>query len=151
MVEKDVKVSCYKKRNRGLSSAFKVEGPLCCCHDIEELFQTLGTVHIVNDWRLFIDSSKRSLKAVLLHIEMCLARLSCVRLNCLRTGVGRYHSSMYKLGLAPSPNCECGATEQSANHVISLCLLHHVPRRTRGLLVLDDATRCWLNTTTVSI
>ena len=70
---------------------------------------------------------------------MCLARLSCVRLNRLRTGVGRYHSSMYKWSLAPSPNCECGATEQSPDHVISLCLLHHVPRRTRGLQVLDDA------------
>ena len=33
------------------------------------------------------------------------------------TGVGRYHSSMYKWGLAPSPNCECGATEQTADHV----------------------------------
>ena len=70
MVEKDVKVSCYRKRNRGLFSAFRVEGPLCYCHDIEELFQTLGLVHIVNEWRLFIDSSKRrSLKEVLLHIE----------------------------------------------------------------------------------
>ena len=68
MVEKDVKVSYYRKRNWDLSSAFKVEGPLYYCHDIEELFQTLGIVHIVNEWRLFIDSSKRSLKAVLLHI-----------------------------------------------------------------------------------
>ena len=38
MVEKDVKVSYYRKRNRCLSSAFKVEGPICYCHDIEELF-----------------------------------------------------------------------------------------------------------------
>ena len=68
MVEKDVKVSYYRKRNWDLSSAFKVEGLLGYCHDIEELFQTLGIVHIVNEWRLFIDSSKRSLKAVFLHI-----------------------------------------------------------------------------------
>ena len=68
MVEKDVKVSYYRKRNWDLSLVFKVEGSLCYCHDIEELFQTLGIVHIVNKWRLFIDSSKRSLKAVLLHI-----------------------------------------------------------------------------------
>ena len=68
MVEKDDKGSYYRKRDRDLSSTFKVEGPLCCCHDIEEPFQTLGIVHIVNEWRLFIDSSKRSLKAVL-HIE----------------------------------------------------------------------------------
>ena len=67
MVERDVKVSYYSKRNRDLSPAFKVEGPLCYWNDIEELFQTLGAVHIANEWRLFIDSSKRSLKAVLLH------------------------------------------------------------------------------------
>ena len=68
MVEKDVKVSYYRKRNRDLSSAFKIERPPCYCHDMEELFQTLGVVHIVKEWRAFIDSSKRSLKAVLLHI-----------------------------------------------------------------------------------
>ena len=68
MVKKDVKVSYYRKHNRDLSLAFKVERPLCYYHDMEELFQTLGVVHIVNKWRLFIDSSKRSLKEVLLHI-----------------------------------------------------------------------------------
>ena len=68
MVEKDVKVSYYRKRNWDLSSAFKIEGPLCYCHDIEELFQTVGIVHMVNEWRLFIDSSKKSLKALLVHI-----------------------------------------------------------------------------------
>ena len=80
-----------------------------------------------------------------------LPKTSWVRLNRLPTGVGRFHSFMYKWGLAPSPNCECGATEQTADHVISSCLIHHVPRRTRSLQVLDDATRCWLNTTTASI
>ena len=70
-----------------------------------------------------------------------------VRLKRLRTGVGRFHSSTYKWGLAPSPNCECGATEQTADHGISSCLLRHVPRGTRGLQVLHDATRCWLNIT----
>ena len=84
-------------------------------------------------------------------LEMSLTRTSWVRLNRLLTGVGHFHSSMYKWGFAPLPNCECGATEQTADHVISSCLIHHVPRGTRGLQVLDDATRCWLNTTTASI
>ena len=44
-----------------------------------------------------------------------------IMLNCLQTGVGRFHLSMYKWGLAPSPNCECGTTEQTADHVVSLC------------------------------
>ena len=68
MVEKDVKVSYYRKRNGDFSSAFKVEGPLCYCHDIKELFQTLGIVNGVNECRLFIDFLKRNLKTVLLHV-----------------------------------------------------------------------------------
>ena len=63
-------------------------------------------------------------------LGMSLPRTSWVRFNRLRTGVGRFHSSMYKWGLAPSPNCECGATEQTADNIISSCLIHHVPRGT---------------------
>ena len=84
-------------------------------------------------------------------LGMNLPRTSWVRLNRLRTGVERFHSSMYKWGLAPSPNCECGATEQTTNHVISSCLIHRVPRGTRGLQLLDGTTQCWLNTTIASI
>ena len=84
-------------------------------------------------------------------LGMSLLRTSWVRHNRLRTGEGRFRSSMYKWGLAPPPNCERGATEQTDDHVISSCLIHHVPRGTQGLQVLDDATRCWLNTTTASI
>ena len=84
-------------------------------------------------------------------LGMSLPKTSWVRLNRLRTGVGRFHSSMYKWGLAPSPNCACGTTKQTADHVISLCLLHHVPIGTRVLQVLNDTARCWLNTTTASI
>ena len=35
-----------------------------------------------------------------------LPRVAWVKLNRLRTGVGRLNSSMHKWGLAPSPNCE---------------------------------------------
>ena len=84
-------------------------------------------------------------------LKMSLPRTSWIKLNRLRTGVGRFQFSMYKWGLDPSPNCEYGATKQTADHVISSCLMHHVPRGTRGLQVWDDATRCWLNTTTASI
>lgn len=60
-------MSHYRKRNKDLAALFKVDGPLCFCHNIEELFHKLGEVHNPHEWRLFIDSSKRSLKAVLLH------------------------------------------------------------------------------------
>ena len=69
MVEKDVKVSYYRKRNKDFSLAFKVEGPFFYCHNIKELFRTLGIVHTVDEWRLFVDCSKRSLKVVLLRVR----------------------------------------------------------------------------------
>ena len=53
-------------------------------------------------------------------VGMDLPRAAWVKLNRLRTGVGQFHSSMNKWGLAPSPNCECGASEQTADHVLSL-------------------------------
>ena len=84
-------------------------------------------------------------------VGMGLPRAAWVRLNRLRTGVGRFHSSMHKWGLAPSPNCECSASEQTADHVLTACSIHRAPHGARGLTVLNDETRCWLNNTTASI
>ena len=39
---------------------------LCYCTNIQGLFQEIGVAYSASNWRLFIDSSKRSLKAVLL-------------------------------------------------------------------------------------
>ena len=83
-------------------------------------------------------------------VGMGLPRTTWVKLNRLRTGVGRFHSSMHKWGLAPSPNCECGASEQTADHVLTACPIHREPYGARGLTVLDDETRYWLNNTTAS-
>ena len=84
-------------------------------------------------------------------VGMGLSRVAWVKLNRLRTDVGRFHLSMHKWGLAPSSNCECGASEQTADHVLTACPIHRAPHGARGLTVLDDETRCWLNNTTASI
>ena len=36
----------------------------CYCHNINDLFQKLGEARMVDEWQLFIDSSKRSLKTI---------------------------------------------------------------------------------------
>ena len=74
-------------------------------------------------------------------VGMGLPRAAWVKLNRLRTGVGRFHSSMFKWGLTPLPNCECGASEQTADHVLTTCPIHQASHRARGLTVLDDETR----------
>ena len=48
-------------------------------------------------------------------------------------------------------NCECGAGEQTADHIILTCPKHRAPRRIMGLTVLDDKTRSWLDSVTASI
>ena len=80
-----------------------------------------------------------------------LPRAASVKLNRLQTGVGRIHLSMHKWGHASSPNCECGASEQTADHVLTACSIHRAPHGARGLTVLDEETRCWLNDITASI
>ena len=79
-------------------------------------------------------------------VEMSLPRSAWVKLNRLRTGVGRFHSSMHKWSLAPSPNCECGASEQTTDDVLIAYSIHREPHGARGLTGLDDKTRCWLTT-----
>jgi hypothetical protein len=46
---------------------FKMERGLVACTDIDGLMQTLNINHNTLDWRLFINSSKLSFKAVLIH------------------------------------------------------------------------------------
>ena len=66
------KISKPKKRHVTLANFFAMSSvsdhpSLCYCTDKQGLFQKIGIAYSVLDWRLFIDSSKRSLKAVLLH------------------------------------------------------------------------------------
>ena len=87
---------------------------------------------------------------------MGLPRSSWVRLNGLLAGVGCFQSFwefsvMHKWGFAPASNCECGAAEQTAEHIILTCPVHRAPTGIRGLTVLDVDTRCWLSTITASI
>lgn len=67
LLESAVRVSYYRSRSKNLEIFFKVDGPLCYCSDIEGLFGALHQSYDASEWRLFIDSSQRSLKAVLLH------------------------------------------------------------------------------------
>jgi len=63
------KVTKYRKRHLSFASFFTVSQPrsLCYCSDIFGLFNEIGLDYDPSDWRLFIDSSAKSLKAVLLH------------------------------------------------------------------------------------
>jgi len=57
----------YHYHQKNLDKFFTIEGTLVACKDVNGLFKALNMGHCSDEWRLFIDSSKVSLKAVLLH------------------------------------------------------------------------------------
>ena len=63
----DTKVTFYRQRSQDLISHFSTDGELCYCNNVSALFQSIGMIHHQTNWSLFIDNSKESIKAVLLH------------------------------------------------------------------------------------
>ena len=63
----DCKSTAYRKRHLEFSVYFDVIEDLCYCKDVEGLFRAVEIDHDPTQWRFFIDSSTKSLKAVLLH------------------------------------------------------------------------------------
>lgn len=61
------KISFFWRYQDDLTKFFSDVDSLCFCVDFEGLFSALGYDHDTQEWRLFIDSSILSLKAVLLH------------------------------------------------------------------------------------
>ena len=68
-VQEDVKITSFRNRNKDLASFFDMENKLCYWTNILGLFTSLDLPHNPLDWHIFIDSSKGSLKGVLLHNE----------------------------------------------------------------------------------
>ncbi|KAL7291721.1 hypothetical protein TKK_0014509 [Trichogramma kaykai] len=72
MLEKGINVPYYRIRNDSFKQFFEEkefdDEKLVICKNVEGLMGEIKTnIYKTNEWRLFIDSSKRSLKAVLLH------------------------------------------------------------------------------------
>ena len=82
-------------------------------------------------------------------VGMGLPRAAWVKLNRLWTGVGRFHSSIHKLGLFTE--LQVSRLYQTADHVLTACPVYREPHGARGLTILLDETRCWLNNIASSI
>ncbi len=59
--------SHFRHRLKEFEKFFAMSDTICYCSDVEGLMSSLGVEHNTEEWRLFIDSSKTNLKAVLLH------------------------------------------------------------------------------------
>jgi hypothetical protein len=60
-------VTSYRHREKSYAKYFATKDQLVYCCNIEGLVTEMGASYDTSDWRLLIDGSKRSLKAVLLH------------------------------------------------------------------------------------
>ena len=62
-----VSYSWYRHRERDYASYFTAEETILYCSNVHGLMKQVGIEYDPSQWRLFIDSNKCSLKAVLLH------------------------------------------------------------------------------------
>ena len=67
LLQEGTKISHFRDRHSALAAFYRMENDICFCTDIDGLMSELGYKHEVDEWRLFIDSGKISLKAVLIH------------------------------------------------------------------------------------
>ncbi|UYV80495.1 hypothetical protein LAZ67_19000325 [Cordylochernes scorpioides] len=67
LLHKGTKVCFFRKRQDEFQDFYSQENDLVYCNDVVSLMEALGHDHDTEEWRLFIDSSKISMKAVLLH------------------------------------------------------------------------------------
>ena len=67
LLEKEVKITQYRKCTGALLPLFTIKDNLCFCNDITELFEQLEILYDKTNWQLFIDTSKDSIKSFLLH------------------------------------------------------------------------------------
>jgi len=68
VLQPGTKITFYRKREKDLLPFFAKENNLVFCSDIGKLLKKIGlSEYNPSEWRLFIDSSKRNLKCVLLN------------------------------------------------------------------------------------
>jgi hypothetical protein len=67
LLQKNTNISIFYYWQKDTTQYFASAGDLVYCTDTDKVMAALGQDHKTDEWRLFIDSSKHSLKAVLLH------------------------------------------------------------------------------------
>lgn len=106
LVADDFRVTTPRKRRltQLFDECFEMDAiGLAYCSDVHRLFVRFGTPYDAIDWRLFIDSSKESLKAVLLHnvnlqpsVPICYGRDIAENYDNMKNILGLIHYEEHK-------------------------------------------------------
>lgn len=67
LLHHETKICYFRSRDEYFKKFFSQDGDLVYCNDVNSVMEILNIEFDPSHWRLFIDSSKTSLKAVLLH------------------------------------------------------------------------------------
>jgi hypothetical protein len=67
LLQKNTNISIFRYRQKDTAQYFASAGDLAYCTDIDKVMAALGQDLKTDEWRLFVDSLKHSLKTVLLH------------------------------------------------------------------------------------
>ena len=67
LLRHDTKMCFYRGRHEEFKDFFSQKNGVVFCNDVCSVMEVLGHKHNPDQWHLFIDSSKASLKVVLLH------------------------------------------------------------------------------------
>ena len=81
----------YRQREEQLRCFFHEHRDLVFCDDVNGLVQAMGMEYKSPDWRLFLDSSCRSLKAVLLYNGNSVASVPIAHSVHMNETYGNFH------------------------------------------------------------
>lgn len=73
-----------------------------------------------------------------------LSRRMWCKLNRIRTGHGRCKASLHKWGFIDSPECDCGAPEQTIKHIVIDCPLRKFPGNWDDFLTATPDALNWI-------
>ena len=113
MLSTDTIFAWYKHCENKYIFFFAKELSLVYCVDAQGLIKKLGTVYNSNDWRLFINASKSSLKAVLLHNTNQFASIPLAHSTCTKESYENIKLLLSKI--------------QHGTHVWKICVDFKVP------------------------
>jgi hypothetical protein len=98
----------YRNREKDLLQDFTQEESPMHCNNIPNLINILGVEYKRDEWRLFIVSSKRSLKSVLLHNGNCLATVPVAHSVHLKETYENLEQLLEKINYKQNQGMVCG-------------------------------------------
>ncbi|GAB0098325.1 hypothetical protein DMENIID0001_140440 [Sergentomyia squamirostris] len=93
----DASITVYRKRELDFLRFFTNTEDLVYCTNVQGLVEEFGVAYKSEEWRLFIDASKRSLKAVLLNSTGKYASLPLAHSTTLKENIGNMKLLIEKL------------------------------------------------------